>query len=460
MKFFQSIRFRLQLWYGVLLIALLGGFGFTAYRLENSRQNRAIDDELQLRLPVLVESQRPVEGAPQTRVFSLSQKDARLFDQRGDKSIYYVVWLSHGETPVNRSATAPAVVPLPKLGEPPNRLRGDLRETFLFPGPGDCVLVGRSIRSDLNGLHQFGWWLSVVGAAVLVIGLAGGGWLVMRALRPIQAISSAAEKIALGDLSERIHSGEEVSELGQLATVLNATFSRLDAAFTRQARFTADAAHELRTPLAVMLTHTQTSLAGDDLTEEHRDAFGACQRAAQRMRRLTESLLTLARLDSGEAAAVAPTACVLGPVVRDAIELLRPLAETQHVAFISDLSSSRCIIANAEQIGQVVINLVSNAIYYNRPGGEVKVTLLDKSEWVVLTVSDNGQGIAEDDIPHVFDRFYRADRSRSCAVGGAGLGLSISKAIIESHGGTICVTSALGQSTVFTVYLPAQRLQI
>jgi two-component system, OmpR family, sensor kinase len=456
MKFFQSIRFRLQLWYGVLLIVLLGGFGFTAYRLENSRQTRAIDDELQLRLPVLVESQRPVEGTPQKRVFSLTQKDALLFDQRGDTSIYYVVWLSHGETPVTRSTTAPAGVPLPKLGEPPNRLRGDLRETFLFPGPGDCVLVGRSIHRDLNGLHQFGWWLSAVGGAVLVVGLAGGGWLVTRALRPIQAISFAAEKIALGDLSERIHSGEEVSELGQLATVLNATFSRLDAAFTRQARFTADAAHELRTPLAVMLTHTQTSLASDDLTEEHRDAFGACQRAAQRMRRLTESLLTLARLDSGEAAAAAPAVCDLRPVVRDAIELLRPLAKTQLVTLISDLTGSRYIIAIAEQIGQVVTNLVSNAIYYNRPGGEVKVTVSDKSDWVVLTVSDTGQGIAVDDIPHVFDRFYRADRSRSSAVGSTGLGLSISKAIIESHGGTICVTSTLGQGSTFTVHLPAQ----
>jgi two-component system, OmpR family, sensor kinase len=452
MKFSQSIRFRLQLWYGVLLIALLGGFGYTAYWLENSRQLRAIDDELQRRLPILVESQRPVEGVPELREFSLSPKDATLFDQERDGSIYYVVWLGHGENPVTRSGTAPADVPLPHLGDPPNRLRGHFRETFLFPGPGDCVLVGRSVSGDLAGFRQLAWWLSAVGSTILIVGLAGGGWLITHALRPIQAISAAAEKISGGDLTERIQTGDGASELGQLAGVLNSTFSRLEAAFTRQARFTADAAHELRTPLAVMLTHTHNSLAGDDLTDEHREAFAACQRSAQRMRRLTESLLALARLDSGESPADRISGD-LASVVREAIELLRPLADRQSVKLFSEIAPSHGR-ANPEQLCQVATNLVSNAIFYNRPGGEVRVTLASTPAGIKLTVSDTGQGIATAELPHIFERFYRADSARSSAVGSVGLGLSISQAIVESHGGTIEVTSVPSRGSTFTVHFP------
>ena len=453
MKFFQSIRIRLQLWYGLLLVVLLGGFGYTAYRLENTRQLRATDEELQRRLPVLVDSQRPVEDEPGLREFHLSRSDALLFDHEGNDAFYYVVWLRHGTQPISRSATAPSHVPEPQPGSSPNRLRGEFRETFLFPGPGDCVLVGRSIRSDLAGFRQLAWWLSATGGSILVVGLAGGAWLITRTLRPIHAISSAAEKISTGDLTERIHTADTASELGQLAGVLNSTFSRLESAFTRQARFTADAAHELRTPLAVMLTHIQNSLADDDLSDEHREAFAACQRAAQRMRRLTESLLTLARLESGKNPATR-TSCDLAPVVRDAIELLRPLADRESVTLISEISASPCL-GNTEQLGQVATNLVSNAIFYNRPGGEVRVTLASAADGIRLTVSDTGQGIPATDLPHIFERFYRADRARTSAAGNVGLGLSISQAIIAAHGGSIAVTSVPACGSTFTVHLPA-----
>lgn len=451
MKFFQSIRWRLQLWYGVLLITVLSGFGITAYRLESSRQMRLIDEELQRRLPVLVESQRPIPGDRVNREFSLSPKDSALFDREGEGAFYYVVWLRHG-APITRSASAPRDVPEPEVGQPPNRLRGTLRETFLFPGPGDCVLVGRSVSTDLTWLRQFAWGLTGVGAVVLVLGLAGGAWLVTRALRPIRDISSAAEKIASGDLSRRISTAESESELGQLAGVLNSTFARLNAVFTQQARFTADAAHELRTPLAVMLTHTQNGLASDSLTEEHREAFEASQRAVQRMRRLTESLLALARLDSGEVTAT-HASFDLCELVKDAIELLDPLARKQGVTLEAALTPARCE-GNAEQIGQVVTNLVSNAIFYNRSGGGVRVEVSTESGAAVLTVSDTGLGIPPEHLPHIFERFYRADKMRSDAAGRTGLGLAITKAIVEAHGGSITVATMPGEGSTFTVRLP------
>lgn len=449
MKFFQSIRWRLQLWYGLLLALLLGGFGVTAYQLESARQLRRIDEELQQRLPVLVKSQRPSRANREIREFSLSPKDAALFDQEGGSAFYYVVWLRHGE-PVTRSATAPREVPQPQPGASPNRRRGDLRETFLFPGPGDCVLVGRSIGRDLADLRQLAWWLGGVGAAVLLLGLAGGAWLVSRALRPIGEITSAAETISSGDLTRRIITADSGSELGQLAEVLNSTFARLDAAFARQARFTADAAHELRTPLAVMLTHVQNGLASDGLTDEQREAFEASQRAAQRMRRLTESLLTLARLDS-DTATRAP--CDLAELVRDVAGQLRPLAIQQQVTLDTDPGRASCS-GNAEQLGQVITNLVSNAISYNLPGGRVHVRAAPEPGTAVLTVSDTGQGISPDDLPHIFERFYRADKVRSGSAGRSGLGLAITRAIVEAHGGTVTVTSQPGHGSIFTVRLP------
>jgi signal transduction histidine kinase len=451
MNFPRSIRWKLQLWYGGLLLLLLSGFGFTAYQLESARQLRHIDEELQQRLPILVDSQRPIPGDRERRQFRLAPKNAPLFDQTGDNAFYYVVWLKHGE-PVTRSATAPGDVPQPKAGDPPNRVRGDLRESFLFPGPGDCVLVGRSIAPDLAGLRQFAWWLCVVGVTVCAAGIAGGAWLIKKALRPIHTISTAAQSIATGDLSQRIPTQDTESELGQLATVLNTTFARLEAAFARQSRFTADAAHELRTPLAVILLQTQNGLASDHLTEEQREAFAATQRAAQRMRRLTDSLLTLARLDSGEPGA-GRVPCELDRVAGETVRLLQPLAAQHGASLTTELAPAPCL-GNADELAQVVTNLVGNALTHNRPGVGVHVKTGIQDLYAVLTVKDTGQGIAPTDLPHLFERFYRVEKARTTAGGHTGLGLAITQAIVTTHGGTISAESRPGEGTVMTVRLP------
>ena len=204
----------------------------------------------------------------------------------------------------------------------------------------------------------------------------------------------------------------------------------------------------------MVLTQTQTALARERPAAEYRESLAACQRAAQRMRRLTESLLTLARLDSGEATA-SREPCDLDRVTRDAIELLRPLAQEQSIALEVEATPTRCV-GNAEQLGQVVTNLVSNAIAYNRPGGSVRVKVTSEPGAAVLAVCDTGQGIAPEDLPHIFERFYRADKARSSAAGRTGLGLAITQAIVEAHSGTIEVATELGKGSTFTVRLPAK----
>jgi heavy metal sensor kinase len=287
---------------------------------------------------------------------------------------------------------------------------------------------------------------------VLALGLTGGWWISTRALRPIREISATAARISAGDLTQRIQTSDSSSELGDLAGVLNDTFARLQASFARQAQFTADASHELRTPVSVVLTQTQAALARERPAAEYRESLAACQRAAQRMRRLTESLLTLARLDSGEAAATREP-CDLDRVTRDVTDFLRSLAQEQSVALEVESTPTRCE-GNAEALGQVVTNLVSNAIYYNRPGGGLQVKVRSEAGAAILVVTDTGQGIAPEDLPHIFERFYRADKARSSTTGRTGLGLAITKAIVEAHGGTIEAATELGKGSTFTVRLP------
>ena len=488
MKFFHSIRWRLQLWHGLLLVMVLAGFGFTAWRLQRATHFQRVDQELDRQVQVIFKGiggpggkppghpphdgfrprrpeegrsepapERNEEGPPGPREFAMLVPDASAFADESGRTYYCVLWNRNGRE-IFRSAAAPADVPCPEpaAGSRDSRLRGNTRELFFYTPPGERFLIGRDISDELAGMRRFAWLLASAGVVVLVLGLAGGWWVSTRALSPIAAISAAAARISTGDLAQRIQTADTSSELGNLARVLNDTFARLQASFDRQAQFTADASHELRTPVSVVLTQTQSALARERPAAEYRESLAACQRAAQRMRRLTESLLTLARLDSGEAATTREP-CNLDRLACEAAELLRPIAEEQKVTLQVESTPTRCE-GNAEQLGQVVTNLVNNAICYNRPGGSVRVKVAAEPGAAVLTVSDTGQGIAPEDLPHVFERFYRADNSRNRrAGGGAGLGLAICKAIADAHHAALEVASTQGKGSTFALRIPATQ---
>ena len=205
-------------------------------------------------------------------------------------------------------------------------------------------------------------------------------------------ISATAVKISAGDLSQRINVAEAESELGQLAAVLNSTFARLETAFAQQKQFAADAAHELRTPVSVMLTQTQTALNRERTAPEYRETVEACQRAAQRMRKLIESLLALARFDAGQEV-LERLRFDFSKTIAECIELVKPMAAERGVKIISDLPPME-ITGDAGRLAQVITNLLTNAIQYNRPEGEVRVTLESQNGLAMLTVTDTGQGIA------------------------------------------------------------------
>jgi heavy metal sensor kinase len=313
------------------------------------------------------------------------------------------------------------------------------------------MVAGCNISNELAEMRRLTWLLCGAGGGVLALGLLGGWWLATRAIRPVQLISAAASRISAGDLSQRIPAAGAESELGQLAAVLNSTFTRLEAAFAQQRQFTSDAAHELRTPVSVMLTQTQSALNRERSAAEYRQTVEACQRAAQRMRRLIESLLALARLDAGQEE-MKRLPFDLARTARDCAELIRPLAEEKGIQLQLELAPLRCL-GDSDRMAQVVTNLLTNAIEHNKPGGEVRLSAKTNNGSALLTVTDTGQGISAEDLPHVFERFYRAEKSRSA--GHAGLGLAISKAIVAIHGGKIEASSPLGGGATFTVRLPA-----
>ena len=268
----------------------------------------------------------------------------------------------------------------------------------------------------------------------------------------MEKIGAAASRIAAGNLAERIAVANTENELGRLAGVLNTTFARLETAFAQQRQFTADAAHELRTPIAILISEAQTTLARPRSGEEYHETVEACLETAQQMRRLTESLLELARLDAGRSQ---PGRDLINAaeIVDRCVDLIRPLATECELQIHCDLAPAQ-VRANSDLLGQIVTNLLTNAIHHNHPRGEIHVSTRAENNGISITVADTGEGIAAEDLPHIFKRFYRADKSRSRKEGRAGLGLAISEAIVKAHGGAIEVSSQPGSGAVFTVRLP------
>lgn len=469
---FRSIRFRLQLWYGLFLALALAGFGSTAYQLRRAQEIRRVDGELNDRvgqlIAVLRRSGPGPGGGPPPRDFDgppppdrrgprgprIDPLDVEVFSTASD---YFVFWNRDGEIMIESTNAPNGVGPPPRPASGPSqgiRVRGEFHEAYHYTPPGDCVLAGRTMRAEFAELRKFGWRLAAMGGAVLLTGFLGGWIFAGLALKPIDRISAAASRIASGDLSHRIDAAETESELGRLTAVLNSTFARLDSSFQQQSQFTSDASHELRTPLAVILTQTQTALARERAAEDYRAALEACQRAAKRMRNLTESLLQLARLDAG-AERMNFQPFDLAATTRETIDILQPIAAAKNITIQTDLPSAQ-INGDAGRIGQVIANLVTNAINYNREGGSVHVAIKPSAAGIELTVRDTGQGIPAEDLPRLFRRFFRGDASRSNPAGSAGLGLAICKAILDNHHATIVPTSEAGQGTTFTIqFFPA-----
>ena len=483
MKFTKSIHWRLVLWIAFLLGLVLLALDLTAYRIRLSSHVGQLDEELQRSASVLSavfsppdqpggalgrpaqmpavpgNSARGQNGPAASPLKKPGPDAARISASTRQLSAdmaagyYFSLWTRETAAPYWRSTNCPAGMVRPSLAGKGagTRTRDGFREAFQTTESGDCILVGRKLASGGADARLPAGWLVLGSLVMLGFGLGGSWFIVASALRPVEKISAAAAKISSGDLSQRISVTETESELGQLADVLNATFARLEAAFAQQKQFTADAAHELRTPLAALISEAQITLARERAVADYKEALAASLDIAQQMRRLTDSLLELARLDAGQEN-LTRQKIDLSAVVEEGVKFVIPLAAPRQLQFLCDLAPAE-VFADPGRMTQVVTNLLTNAIHYNRDGGKIRVTTGVENHGAVLSVEDTGHGISAADLPHVFERFYRADKSRS--TGGLGLGLAITKAIVTAHGGTIEVTSEKNVGTKFRVRLPS-----
>jgi two-component system, OmpR family, sensor kinase len=288
--------------------------------------------------------------------------------------------------------------------------------------------------------------------------------LVNTALRPLRAMEQASRRIADGALSLRLEPPPTQDEIGRLALSFNVMVARLEEMFARQKRFVADAAHELRTPLTALGGGLEMLLMGADRgdVEASRRLMRGMYAETERMRRLVEDLLTLTRIDEGRIA-LRLERIEVEPLIEDVTEQARQLAHGQEVSCtVADgLPPMR---ADADRIRQVLLNLVENALKFTPAPGQVDLMARPAKDslggGVALEVHDTGAGIPAEALPHVFDRFYRADPARArrgTQQGGSGLGLAIAKSLVEAQGGTISIASKEGAGTTLTIVLPAWR---
>lgn len=314
------------------------------------------------------------------------------------------------------------------------------------------ILVGVSMNQDLERLRTLLYQLIASGALALLIGLLGSWYISGRIIPPLQAISSTASKLSATNLDERIDTTQVESELVEVATVLNATFARLEAAFQRQSRFTADAGHELRTPLAVLHTNLELALSRPRKEEEFREIIEYCLVSSTKMRSLIDALLMLARADAGQLQANF-TELDVRSVVQTSVNQHQSKAKS--ITLDATLPAEPVLIhGDATLLGMIFSNLIQNALRHTHQDGHVNVAIKVQENHAEVLVADDGIGIPLDSQPFLFERFYRVDVSRNRHTGGHGLGLAICKSLAEIHHGTIACNSTPGQGTTFILRFP------
>ncbi|MBI1765832.1 MAG: heavy metal sensor histidine kinase [Acidobacteria bacterium] len=334
-------------------------------------------------------------------------------------------------------------------------LRLATRRTKGHDGADFYVRLGYSLAALQQARKRLLLIFGIVIPLALLLSGAGGLVLANQALRPVDSLTKAAEQIGAGDLTERVPVPEKMDELGRLASTFNHMIARLQAAFERQKQFTSDASHELRTPLAVMRGELEITLRRERSPEEYQRTLGSNLEEIIRLSRLVEDLLMLARADAGRVE-LRCEPVNLTALCCDTADYITPLAEQREQTLVC-LTPPQTVTIQADQqrIKQLLLNLLDNAIKYTDHGGTITLSLAAESDAVVIKVADTGRGIPPEDVPHVFERFFRrsaktSDRSAS----GSGLGLSIVKWIVEAHGGSIEVQSRLSEGTTFTVRFP------
>jgi two-component system heavy metal sensor histidine kinase CusS len=458
-----SLALRLTLWYAAFSFALI--LAATAYlywalaRNLDREDDGTLQDQVQILQILLKEHPEDSAGIRQeveleSGVREHSRIYIRILDDAGKK-----------------------IAETPGMGQ---KLPGDLFPPVADVGKGSQTSVGKesyrvmSVSTPLGGrtgkgvlqvaldrreevklLRQFGRRILPLLAVSLVLCALAGYQIAHRGLRPLSRISEAADHIRSSTLHERLPGGEFPAELGSLARSFNHMLDRLQESFERLSRFSADIAHELRTPLNTLRGEVEVALGKARSPEEYRETLGSFLEEAGRLTRLIESLLFLARAEDPKMEIRRESLDVAGEL-RSLAEFYEAAAAERGVELSAEADGGLRVSADRSLFQRAAGNLIDNALAYTPKGGRIGLRAVRVDGHVRVEVSDTGAGIAPEHLPRVFDRLYRADRSRAAATGGAGLGLAIVKSIAELHGGRTEISSEVGRGTRVAVILPAE----
>ena len=474
------MRSRLTFWYTGVLALMLVVFASAAYaylaRAARERADQLLADDarsLALNLTAEYEEDQTGDNAAQevARDFQFGDRQALIFDERGRVAAASAVpasvskkqvWpdaaaFSHGLARLveaaRQSGHAYSMIPF--------REDGIRACAALAPSQGRTfvVVVAQSLHGQEEELEQVRRAFYVAIPLALILAGLGGYFLAHKSLAPVVEMGDRAAHINAESLGERLPVGNERSELGRLAHTFNELLARLDVSFEQQRRFMADASHELRTPVAIVCGESEVALSrAARSSAEYRESLTILHEEGRRLTRIVEDLFTLARADAGQYG-LASVTFYLDETVAECVRAVRSLAAQHGIRLRHEYGGHELPLRGDEAlVRRMILNLLDNAIKYTPADGEVQVELALEGSGYTIRIDDTGAGIPEEARPHIFERFYRADKARSRnggAGGGAGLGLSIASWIAEAHGGRVTLERTGERGSTFRITLPS-----
>jgi len=456
----HSLRLRLIGWYLLLLGSVLLLFSAGTYLAVHKLLLDNFDDVLSQQAQVIAQTIDMTSGTP-----TLSD-DVQLAGHR-DSEHFTRLYRADGTLSLDHNGAAEGAPELPDAVSKALHGQKEMTEVRVREGPMRIATFPISQNGQIVGVLQVGVSLEDIGDTLrtlrkvlltltpmlLLLASGGGLFLANRALVPIDRITRIAQRINAENLSGRIGTTGLDDEVGRLAHTFDAMLARLDTSFAQQRQFTADASHELRTPLTAIIGQIDVALERPRSSESYRTTLAAVREQAQRLARLAGDLLFLARADA-QPATTNIERIDLGGLLTAVVAQVDPLAATRQQTI--ELTPLPPLIVNGQedQLIRLLLNLLDNALRYTPNGGQISLDGTCNGASVTIRVSDTGPGIASEQIPRVFDRFYRVDAGRNRVQGGSGLGLAIAQSIAQVHGGRITVESVVGEGSSFVVFLP------
>jgi signal transduction histidine kinase len=460
MSFFHSIKFRFTIWYLLVLAILLAGLSAGVYFYLSRSLYGNLDNSLELRSVQLHSVQDILQSINQGQLEQELGEIVILYFYSGGQLVEVSPQGTSIDVPSESisqaiAGTSSFATVQTAQGEGLRLLAVPIIISISGPPPGiqpAALVIAQSTKQIDQALDGLVRTLGIAGPLALAVAAGGGIFLARRALKPVDDISRTAQEIEESDLSRRINVGTK-DELGRLAATLNEMIGRLERAFKRQKQFTSDASHELRAPLAVIEAESTLALQKERPAADYQQSLETISQESRQMSSLIDQLLTLARADAGKEQWNF-TEVNMGKLISSLSTDVEVLCQERGLSFQPGQIQDLMVKGDEARLRELFMDLLDNAIRYTPAPGTVSVSLRPEGQMAVALITDTGIGISGEDIPFIFERFYRVDKSRSRAEGGTGLGLAISKHIAEAHGGRIEVKSEIGVGSTFSVWLP------